>query len=200
MRFPRHARIFRGPVDAAPMAGVFLLLMIFIMLGSLVYTPGVMVDAGPAITVTSSNLIAFAGKTYKPGEMDQLRIDLRAWPGNRDFAVKVQPGANPSLGQQVSNLFQITLPSGKDLAGTDNETAVVRVNFLGQCFFENRLVQDAELKHELARRLRLAERDSKQLTLVLMMDQAAELKVLTRLEGLAREVGIPDIERAVTMQ
>ncbi len=41
MKFPRNARVFRGQLDAAPFATVFFLLVIFIMLGSLTYTPGV---------------------------------------------------------------------------------------------------------------------------------------------------------------
>ncbi len=41
MKFPRNARIFRGQLDAAPFAIVFFLLVIFLMLSSLVYTPGV---------------------------------------------------------------------------------------------------------------------------------------------------------------
>ena len=41
MKFPRNARIFRGQLDAAPLATVLFLLVIFIMLCSLVYTPGV---------------------------------------------------------------------------------------------------------------------------------------------------------------
>jgi len=40
MKFPRNARILRGQLDAAPFAAVFFLLVIFMMLGSLVYTPG----------------------------------------------------------------------------------------------------------------------------------------------------------------
>ena len=40
MKFPRNVRIFRGQLDAAPFAAVFFLLVIFMMLGSLVYTPG----------------------------------------------------------------------------------------------------------------------------------------------------------------
>ena len=43
MRFVRQARIFCGPLDAAPVASVLLLLMIFMLLGSLLYTPGVMI-------------------------------------------------------------------------------------------------------------------------------------------------------------
>jgi biopolymer transport protein TolR len=43
MKFPRNARIFRGQLDAAPVASVFFLLVIFVMLGTMVYTPGVRV-------------------------------------------------------------------------------------------------------------------------------------------------------------
>jgi biopolymer transport protein ExbD len=48
MKFPRNARIFRGQLDAAPFATVFFLLVIFMMLGSLVYTPGVHLNLPPA--------------------------------------------------------------------------------------------------------------------------------------------------------
>ena len=41
MKFPRNAHIFEGRLDAAPFAAVFFLLVIFMMVGSLVYTPGV---------------------------------------------------------------------------------------------------------------------------------------------------------------
>jgi len=44
MRFPRNARIFRGQLDFTPFASVFFLLVIFVMLGGLVYTPGVRVQ------------------------------------------------------------------------------------------------------------------------------------------------------------
>jgi biopolymer transport protein ExbD len=44
MRFPRHATIFRGQLDAAPFAGVFFLLVMFMMVASLVYTPGARVE------------------------------------------------------------------------------------------------------------------------------------------------------------
>jgi len=41
MRFARNAKVFRGQLDAAPFAGVFFLLVIFAVLASLIYTPGV---------------------------------------------------------------------------------------------------------------------------------------------------------------
>jgi biopolymer transport protein ExbD len=40
MKFARHARLLRNQLDAAPFASVFFLLVIFMMLGSLIYTPG----------------------------------------------------------------------------------------------------------------------------------------------------------------
>ncbi len=40
MKFPRNARLLRSQLDAAPFAAVFFLLVVFMMLGSLVYTPG----------------------------------------------------------------------------------------------------------------------------------------------------------------
>ena len=44
MKFPRNARVFRGQLDAAPLAGVFFLLVMFLALSSrLVYTPGISV-------------------------------------------------------------------------------------------------------------------------------------------------------------
>lgn len=44
MKFPRNARIFRGQLDAAPFAAVFFLLVIFLVVGSLMYTPGVRLE------------------------------------------------------------------------------------------------------------------------------------------------------------
>jgi len=199
MRFARHAKIFRGPLDAAPMAGVLLLLMMFMLLSSLVYTPGVLVDLGKGsqtIAVTRSNTVAFAGKTYMRGELDQLRNDLKTWPRTANFSVVPESGADPDLARQVSNSFQITLPVGKNLTGTDNAKVVVAVNFRGQCIYENRLVEDAELEKELAGHAKAAARDGKSLTLILMSDKAAELQVLTRLFELAKKAGIAEVELA----
>lgn len=40
MKFPRNATLLRSQLDAAPIAAVFFLLVMFLMLASLVYTPG----------------------------------------------------------------------------------------------------------------------------------------------------------------
>ena len=44
MKFPRNARIFRGQLDAAPFVSVFFLVVIFVLLRSLHYIPGVRVE------------------------------------------------------------------------------------------------------------------------------------------------------------
>jgi len=86
MKFPRNARIFRGQLDAAPLALVFFLLVIFLMLGSLVYTPGVrlqlpVTDGLPGIDRPSVSVAIDAqGRLYylnKPVEVDYLRERLK---------------------------------------------------------------------------------------------------------------------------
>jgi len=45
MKFPRHARIFCGQLDASPFVGVLFLVAIFLLLNSsLVFVPGVPID------------------------------------------------------------------------------------------------------------------------------------------------------------
>lgn len=50
MKFPRRSKPLSGQLDAAPFAGVFLLLLIFIALGAnLVFTPGVPIQLPQAV-------------------------------------------------------------------------------------------------------------------------------------------------------
>jgi biopolymer transport protein ExbD len=87
MRFPRNAKIFRGQLDAAPFAGVFFCLLIFLLLASLTYTPGVRIQlpAGadlpgpehPSLTV----VVGPAGQLYFQNQLvsaDELKSQLRA--------------------------------------------------------------------------------------------------------------------------
>lgn len=59
MKFPRNAKIFRGHLDATPFAAVFFCLLIFILLGTLVYTPGVHIN----LPLSSSTLPGVDGPT-----------------------------------------------------------------------------------------------------------------------------------------
>jgi len=75
MRFARHQKIFRGQLDAAPLAGVLFLLVLFLLLASLIYTPGVQIKLpvagdlpgvdGPVVTVA----VDVAGKFYFDNQM-----------------------------------------------------------------------------------------------------------------------------------
>jgi biopolymer transport protein ExbD len=86
MRFARNARILKGQMDAAPVAAVFFLLVIFMVLASLLYTPGVPIhlpvaDGLPgtdkptvAVTVDSRGKLYFENQ---PIEEDALRQRLQ---------------------------------------------------------------------------------------------------------------------------
>jgi biopolymer transport protein ExbD len=85
MKFPRNARLLRGPFDVAPFAAVFFLLVIFLMLGALLPTPGLPLrlpdagdlpgTAGPniAIAVDAGGRFYFANKIAGATE---LKFDL----------------------------------------------------------------------------------------------------------------------------
>jgi biopolymer transport protein ExbD len=86
MKFPRNARIFRGQLDAAPFAAVLFLLVLFLMLGSRVYTPGVRLElpAGGDLPGTDKPTVAVAvdgqGRLYYENqviERKQLAARLR---------------------------------------------------------------------------------------------------------------------------
>jgi biopolymer transport protein ExbD len=49
MKFPRHAKIFRGQLDVAPFAAVFFLMLCFVVMGSFLYTPGITVPITPPV-------------------------------------------------------------------------------------------------------------------------------------------------------
>lgn len=125
MKFPRNARIFRGQLDAAPFAAVFFLMVIFVLLGTLVYTPG----------------------------------------------------------------EHINLPSAPaaDVVGVDGPTIAVAVDKHGHYFYQNRQVNEDELKHALEVEVKKSPQPP---TLVLLADQEATDSIWIRLAELARNQGI----------
>jgi len=87
MRYPRNAKIFRGQLDAAPFAGVFFSLLLFILLNStLVFTPGVLIDlaqaedlpgiANPSLVVALDAKGRYYFRNREITEHD-LRLELR---------------------------------------------------------------------------------------------------------------------------
>jgi biopolymer transport protein ExbD len=125
MRFPRNAKIFKGQLDAAPFAGVFFLLVIFLLLAALIYTPGV----------------------------------------------------------------RVQLPEAVSLPGTDHPTLAVALDASGQLFFDNQIIQPAELK---ARLRDTVKESSEPITLVVRADKSVRYETLIRLTLLAREAGVKE--------
>jgi biopolymer transport protein ExbD len=87
MKFPRHSRLLRGPFDMAPFAAVLFLLVIFLMLGGLIYTPGVLIQPPVAddLPGTDKPTVAVAldagGRLYFANQIvteDKLKSALRA--------------------------------------------------------------------------------------------------------------------------
>ncbi|HEY5912099.1 MAG TPA: biopolymer transporter ExbD [Verrucomicrobiae bacterium] len=81
MKFPRNARIFRGQLDAAPFAIVFFLLVMFLILGALVYTPGVrlVLPVADDLPGTDKPMVAVAidagGRLYYENQVvDEARL------------------------------------------------------------------------------------------------------------------------------
>jgi biopolymer transport protein ExbD len=206
MRFARQSAIFRGPVDPAALVGVLFLLVIFLLVGSLLYTPGVQIrfedqapPNAPVLTVTSDNMVVFAGKTNARNQLEDLREGpLKAVPAGLPVRLQVERGADPKLVQQVKNIFRVQLSTndGFNLSGTDNAVAIVAINFRGQCFYDNRLVTDSVLETELRARLHDAERSARQLTLILEPDRATENDAIMRVYRLGRRAGITDFLQA----
>src|SRR5581483_11621856 len=186
MRFQRHAKIFRGQLDAAPIASVFFLLIVFLMLGNLLYTPGVLVKlAGDPVVISKTGRISYGGKEYSATNLQELRADLKSSTGT-GVDLRSEPGAPAAVVDQVHKLFSIDLPPGTGLVGTANPTIIVAVNLRGQLFFENRQIDESELKTELESAAKNVRENSKELTLVLLADKLVENEVWVRLSNLAR--------------
>ncbi|MCU0783975.1 MAG: biopolymer transporter ExbD [Verrucomicrobia bacterium] len=116
MKFHRNARMLGGILDAAPVASVFFLVVIFVMIGPLVYTPGIRVQLPiandlpgtekPAVTVAvdASNRLFFANQIISEAEL-KLRLAAAAANSREPLTLVVQ--ADKSV--TYDYLVQLTL-------------------------------------------------------------------------------------------
>ena len=94
MKFPRNARIFRGHLEIAPFASVFFLLVIFISLSSLMYTPGVKIQLPTAdnlpgidkpsvsVAIDGNGRLYYANKSIVEADLkNELKNELRKTAG-----------------------------------------------------------------------------------------------------------------------
>jgi biopolymer transport protein ExbD len=80
MKFPRNVRILQNRLDAAPFAAVFFLLVIFVLLRSLVYTPGVRLElpAAEDLSGTDAPTVSVAIGTNGALYYEDQLLDERA--------------------------------------------------------------------------------------------------------------------------
>jgi biopolymer transport protein ExbD len=116
MKFPRNARILRSQLDAAPMASVFFLLVIFVMLSSLVYTPGVRVKLPVAndlpgtdqptiaVALDANNRLYFANQLITEAD---LKLRLREAVTNSSAPLTLVVQADEAVTH--TNLIRLTL-------------------------------------------------------------------------------------------
>jgi biopolymer transport protein ExbD len=133
MKFPRNARIFRGQLDAAPFASVFFLLVIFVLIGKLTYTPGIQVKLpsagnvrlpgpeGPILSVAlTTNAIFFQDQEVPAADFsNQLFVAKQKISGPVTLIVQSDEDVTEkkrtyvwSIAQEVGiqNLLYATLP------------------------------------------------------------------------------------------
>ena len=208
MRFPRNAKIFRGQLDAAPLAGVFFLLVIFLLLASLLYTPGTPIQFSSNtvadvprknVSITKAGKVLFENRTYPTNLLEQLRDVFKNLAPETTLVLNAEPGAPRQIISQVQQMADvlslrlespgvaIELPSSQNSIGTDEPTVIVAVNLAGQFFFENQLITAPQLKLRLTT---LAKESPAPLTLVVLADKNVKYGVVQNLVQLAEEAGI----------
>jgi len=95
MKFPRNARVFRGQLDAAPFASVFFLLLIFVLLESLVPTPGLHITL--QLPEASGNLPGASGPTLAVAVVTNGQLYFENQPiGEIDFSNRVASAVRKS--------------------------------------------------------------------------------------------------------
>ena len=212
MRFPRNAKIFRGQVDVVPLVGVLFLLLIFILLGSLIYTPGIPFRLDDKLSnsaterhmlkISATGEIIFNGQTNSLSDMESLRGEFKKLPKDSMVIVKAHADAPRQVLVEVRNLTRglpitletssipIVLPPANAVIGTPNPTITVAVNLGGQLFFENRIISSEDLEKRLSQ---IVGKASQPLTLLVIADESVEQKVLVRLAEVAKRAQISEM-------
>ena len=119
MKFQRNVRILRTQLDATPFAAVFFLLVIFLLLSSLVYTPGVHIqlpvadgfagtDKRPvAVAVDANGRLYFENKMIDGRELAmRLRTEVARSPEPLALVVQADKSVTHEMLIRVSTLAQ----------------------------------------------------------------------------------------------
>jgi biopolymer transport protein ExbD len=217
MRFSRNTKIFRGGVDAAPFAGVFFLLVLFLMLFySHVFFPGVPIQladqegapelASRSAKVLASGEVVFLGMTYS---VEEFKVELRTLGQRgtlpRRLIIEAEPQADQALTAEVENLLKgaginlkypgtrLDLANDAGFPGAATPVVVVGINLNGQLFFQHQLVSESTLEERLTTTVR---QTAAPMTLVLQADKNVTTERIVRLSQIANRAGIAELRIA----
>jgi biopolymer transport protein ExbD len=118
MRFPRHARLLRSQLDAAPVASVFFLLVMFMMLASLSYTPGARLElqlpGGKGLPGTDKPTVSVAvdadGRLYYENQwVDETALRSRLQAAARKFPEPLTLVVHADKTVSYDKLMRLTL-------------------------------------------------------------------------------------------
>jgi biopolymer transport protein ExbD len=217
MRFPRHAKIFRGQLDPAAVASLFFVVLLFLFLyGSHAFIPGVQVKFedshdSPEVTprllkLQKNGLVSYIGTTYSEEEFTKkLRTAFKEGTAPRRLILEEEPGADGKqaqrlirLGQELGISFRppgsrIELPEFAGFPGATNPLAVVSINLNGQIFFQHQLIGRDGLQDKLTR---LVEDAKSAVTLVVQADREVKYQEIIKLCAIARKAGIQGVSFA----
>jgi biopolymer transport protein ExbD len=208
MKFQRNVRIFRGQLDAAPVAGVFFLLLLFLLLhSSLVYHPGLPIalevestsardSAEQTVKIDSKDRIFYRNASFQePAFQKRVREEIAKGKAPKLITIRTEPGSRTALiqslklfGDEVGVRMQVQktgleLPEGFDLPGTAGAQLVVAVNHNEKLYFQNQQVNSlADLQKELEQARALVK---EKLTLVIDADKAVTYEFILELAQLA---------------
>ncbi|MDB6024676.1 MAG: hypothetical protein JWM68_899 [Verrucomicrobiales bacterium] len=208
MRFPRNAKIFRGQLDFAPLAGVLFLLVIFLLLGSLISPPGIRLQLASVadlnkspgkkyVLVTRKGEIVYENKTNRLEDLELVRMELKKLPVDETVFLQVDSGAPKEVSARVRQVLSVSvdLPSADNLSGTENRTLVLAINLGGQFFFQNELVREDQLRD----RLQKAKGNAKEpFTLVVLADKSTTDETIVRIGEIAQQADIRELLLAGT--
>jgi biopolymer transport protein ExbD len=212
VRYQRNVKIFRGGVDAAPFAGLFFVVVLFMMLFySHVFFPGVpikldAVEAPPpemtarSIRILESGKIEFLGDSYDTTGLKQ-ELQRRTQKGTlpRRLLLESELGVKETRVTQIENLLKdagigiklpgtrLDPPEAAGFVGARNPVVVVGVNLNGQIFFEHQKIDETSLEQQLSK---ARKQSSEDLTVVLQADKKVPYETITRLGQIAHRAGI----------
>ncbi len=93
--------------------------------------------------------------------------------------------------------MQVAPPVADGFSGIDNPTITMAIAATGQFIFDNKVIEEHELKAALQKKIANAPKSSRELTLVLIPDKSVSYEVLTKVRSLARDAGISVVLEAV---